>query len=89
MTDYTIWDRYSSEEKEISEQEALAIVKAADLYTGPYGGMGSKIDQVLYTEDEGSEPVVLAVHHAGEWLAIPESQNAFISHELSQNSYEG
>jgi len=85
--EYTIYNRYDGESKELTEAEAIAITKAADLHTGPYGGMGSQIDMTLCRYDEANDTYVIeAVHHRGEWLAIPESQSAFMEHELGQNA---
>jgi len=92
MTEYTLYDRYANGGKEITEQEALAIVKAAPMHAGPHGGMGEKIDQVLYAQDaddEGNETIrVLAVHYDGEWLVIPDNQSAYVSAELSFHGYD-
>ncbi len=88
---YSLWNRQTDEEQEVTKEKAEEILKSADLHSGPYGGMGSRIDLVLYKEGPGEDdlPSVLAVHYDGEWLDIPGHQEAFISHELSQNSYEG
>ena len=90
---YTIWNRVVEEEKEITEQEALKIVKRADLYAGPYGYMGLDVDLVLYEcqeedQEDEQEYIVVAVRYKGEWLEIPRHQTPYISHELSEHAFE-
>ncbi len=91
MTTYTyaLHDRSADEYEDLSEDQAAAITHAADLHTGPWGGMGGAIDQVLYVEDEDGEPDILAVRYAGRWLFVPPGQEPHVSFELAHNSYEG
>lgn len=51
-SDYSIWDRCCNDGTEISEDRARDILRSAECYSGPYGGMGKHIDSVLYAEYE-------------------------------------
>jgi hypothetical protein len=84
---YTLHDRVGDSYEDLTEEQALAIVKEADLHTGPYGAMGSSIDHVVYEEAE-DEITVRAIRYDGRWFEVPRSQNPFISAELGNSSYE-
>lgn len=89
MTNYTIWNRISREETEITEQEAENIYKLASCHSGPYGYMGYEIDQTLYCyDDEKEENELIAVRHEGEWLIIPDNQVSFMEAELGFHEYD-
>ena len=84
---YSVHDHENDSYEELTEEQALAIVKEADVHTGPYGAMGSSIDRVVYEEAE-DEITVRAIRCDGRWFEVPRSQNPFISSELGNSSYE-
>ena len=88
MAEYSTWNRAISQDENITEEEALAIIKKADLLTGHFGYMGYEFDMVLYSQDGEDEPCIAAVRYKGEWLEISTQQHEHISHELSEHNYE-
>ncbi len=88
MAEYAIYDRLANEETEITEEEALAIVKDADLCSGPFGCMGYHINQYLCSTEDEDDPIILAVCYEEDWLEIPTHQSEFMSSELSEHYYK-
>lgn len=89
---YRMWSRFEDDELPMSQSALKKILSETEgILTGPFGGMGEQIDLVLYEDAEDGIPSVAAVHIApeigGHWYTIPDSQSAFISHELSKSYY--
>ncbi len=89
MGEFSVFNRYDHESEDIAKKDALDILSIADLHTGPYGGMGGKIDLVVYEYDEENDDYnLLAVRYEGNWLSIPCGQEVYMQFELDHTNYE-
>lgn len=80
---YTLYDRLDDTSVGISKEHAERVIKRAELYSGPYGAMGTDVDQVIYVGE-----TVAAIRHRGQWLDIPAHQAPFVAAELAERYYD-
>ena len=81
----TLWDCLNDCEENVIEDRLHEIVKTARLNSGPYGGQGEDVDQVIYEtgDDDENEPFMVAWRRNREWEVIPERQSVHAQFTLS------
>ena len=80
-----LWDCLNDCEEEASQDELLKIVNAVRLNSGPYGGQGEDVDQVIYEtgDDDENEPFMVAWRRNREWEVIPAGQGVHAQFALT------
>lgn len=81
----TLWDCLNDCEENVIEDRLHEIVKTARLNSGPYGGQGEDVDQVIYEtgDDDENEPFMVAWRRNREWEVILAGQGVHAQFALT------